>query len=312
MSKLIKNIAFLGKISLILVLLVTIADLILGGSIFSMLTLNVKEVIEGSQYWRLFTYAFVIDDLPSAFIFIATFIFLLPQLQEDIPKQIIVPLSLVLILFQGISFTVWFWGTGTIYSGMDGLSVFYLTLASLLLPNARIYFAGRRLGKNLSVTAGIFIAWVLFSLLQFQSSVNPSTFLTNSLASLLFGFCFAALLYLNLRLLTNYFKKDIIRARESRALGDEFDDEDMISSMDYSPSTYTESKQSARYRISKGAAAPIQEQVNEPDLAVDITTDFSNSDEAKLNNLLEKISEHGSESLNEQEKLALELLSRKL
>jgi|GEM_PF-5396494 len=300
MRRVLQDTAILGKVALGLVLLVTLFDLFTQGSVFQLISLDTTVVSSARELWRLFTFPFAIESFSSAFLFVAVFLFILPQLQNLIPKQIIVPLSFILVLFQGIILTLVFWEVPFEYRGMDGISLFFLTLTALLLPRSRIFILGRSIGNNINLSAFIFVVWVAAKMIGFEMSETRHDDIIETMSSIIFGLGFSSIMYFNLRAMKYYIRKrrqdpiDIPKMSPSKL--------QKVYADNLSPTVATVSE-----RISHIEEA-------EESLMSQISSEksFTSSDEELMNTLLEKIHHDGEKSLSEDEKQTLLMLSKKI
>lgn len=117
-----------SKLFLWSVLIVYFANYLLAGSLFPYLSLDIPSITDNSEFWRIFTFPFVSENIEGIILFIITFYFIAPRLEAYLLKSSMPLLTLLIISLQGLLTTVVFWDMAYSFSGMEGVSFFNLTL----------------------------------------------------------------------------------------------------------------------------------------------------------------------------------------
>ncbi len=303
MKRFFKDTAILGKIAFTILLLATIVDIFMQGGFFPLLALDTSLTSRGEELWRLITYPFVMDDVASLFLFIAVFIFWLPQLRGNIPKQIVAPLSLILVLMQSVMVTLLFWETKFIYSGLEGISLFYLFLAVLMVPKSRVFILGKYIGRSLNFGVFVLLGWIGFNLLTLEMQGNTIT--QGGVApfiALIFGLVTSLSVYGNIRLVNSLAQRRLSNSENAPRTTSA-----MMKKV-YAQNIASES-------VLQQKSQPEKEEDEEAESLVtqiNASSAFTSSDEDVLNSLLDKINIHGEKSLSDDERQSLLILSKKI
>lgn len=305
MSKLIKGTALFGKFALLLMLAAMAGDIIMQGELFPLLEINSTILAQGKELWRLFTFPFAMDSVPSAFLFVFVFLVMLPQLSGSIPKQLIVPISMLLVSFQSIVFSLVFWDTPFLYRGMDGASIFYLVFMAMIMPQERIFIMGRRLGKVFHITALVFVVWVSAKLISIELVDNRHMEVLRTISSVMFGFIAASLVYA----VVKGFHFFVERKEAAFNAVPTIPPEKLQQVYAENFSATTETKARTKSVRERDFTSPVQVSLFDQ---ISQDTEFTQNDEMIMDMILDKISQAGKESLNKDEKDTLLYLSQKL
>jgi membrane associated rhomboid family serine protease len=303
MKRFIKGTAILGKVALLLLLGALAADILMDGAFFDMIKLDTLLVSQGQEMWRLVTYPFAMESVMSSILFAAVFLVFLPQLDKSLPKQLIVPISLILLIFQSLVYTLVFWDRGLVYGGMDGLSIYFLTLLILSMPNERLFIFGRRFGKVLHICSLLFVSWVATNLISLEFAINREQELLNLVSSVVFGVSTAGLTYSIIRGFHYYIERKEASLRAVPTISPEKLQE--VYAENYTNPTGIGAVMKSREKEPVPMPLSLIEQISPKGK-------FTEGDEDIMNTILDKISLHGEESLNEDERQSLLLLSKKI
>lgn len=118
--------------------IVSILDIVFKFGFEKTLSLNPIIISQNGSFWKIFTYPLIDSSIISIFILgLVSFIFL-PQILKSFSKIHFLILTVILILFQGLSQIVIFWGKDVTFSGYTSFSSFIMVLTVLSYPKVQL------------------------------------------------------------------------------------------------------------------------------------------------------------------------------
>ena len=273
---------------LILSFAAIVVNFLTNNMLFNKLCLQPSLVITNFEVWRLFTYTF----LPGTFEGILISVFALGFISFNIENKfnkIAFPLILILLMcLQGTLFSLFFWKSNRVFSGMEGISLFIITLYILLeFPNKTRQFKTHAY-SSVVFTGLITILWFVSVMLHHSFRPNEEA-LSSSITSGSFGISAGLFIFLQIKL-TQYFRQKKFKA-----------------SVPTYPVPEPEELSMAHKHKKEQYGTPkyYPDENYYPDSEEVYTED-------RLNEILDKINERGKESLSPEELRYLRDYSRKL
>ncbi len=120
------------------------------------------DFFAGNDYWKAITYLLIQPDAGSLFLTIFTFMLVSPFLENLLTSKYYAKLLLVFSLFQGIAVPLFFFLAKQyqiVITGADGLSIFVLTLFTLLNPGYSVAIGKYKIRTGL-LTTTTFMTWL--------------------------------------------------------------------------------------------------------------------------------------------------------
>lgn len=270
-----------GKYSLsqkigILTLLLYGIDFLFDGKISSNLVLNTSLVINNFEFWRLFTFPFTYSGTESIFLFAFAFLYVSPKVETAIRNKFYHLILFLLVCLEGTIFTIIFSSQAGILAGTTGISFFILSIFVMLNLNRRFMIYRKKPVRLILLTSAAAMIWLgAISLRAFVFDTQPAYV---ELASAGFGLFSAILIFTQILLLTNNRKSGKMPKPERFTVPEP---------EEYSHAFISGAEQ-RKYYNREMDDYPLYEP--ETDLSED-----------RLNEILDKINEHGKESLTKEE-----------
>jgi len=172
--------------------LVYFINFFVDGRLSNFFELNPFMILEHNEFWRLFTFPLVYTDVSSYLVFLVSFIYFAPRLENLLSKQFFLSIFGVLIVLQGLFSLLAFWGNASAPNGMESISVFVLIL-SAFLDKDNTFSAFNRLFAGWVPAVIALSAWLIFKVSEFQilGIDNPSFVVF----AMLFGLLSSSFLY---------------------------------------------------------------------------------------------------------------------
>ncbi len=281
----------------------------LPAGITSSLSLIPSKVIGNLEFWRIFTFPLAAPDLPSILLFAFVMIAILPYLAMLIRRKDLVLLSGLIILLQGMLFSVIFSDTNYTFSGNDGLSFYYIFLYAGFRFYPKFSKMKYHSSKITLITLLVVLAWSSLAILnsdfnlgtnyinsQLNTGLNYSPELFESLASAVFG--------INLGIISYFMIRAGMQKRKRKLFEQKLHN-------------YQENQEEAQniyeFVMSHTEHLSRKNNSNTNDDILGSTSYYEfNADEDTLNQILDKISGKGQESLTYNERRYLEDYSKHL
>lgn len=250
-----------------------LVDVILNNKISYDFELIPDKIFALNELWRLFTYPFTYYTIESSLLFLFTALLLIPFLETKFRKTTIGLLFFLVILLQGILFSIIFKGNDFILKGTDGISFFIITL--YLKNNLSLKQFQK---KQKIIHLNVFVILISLSWLAtifIHSKFIEYEILIPSLFSLFFGISTGLLfdLIVKVKYIITSFKKSQI-TMETVSYEEEF----MLAEI---------SKHTKR------------QQYNQIDNNIEFDSDYFSED--RLNQILDKINTEGKQALTDEE-----------
>ncbi len=279
------------RILLLLAIVYATNTLVLRGALTSFMELTPSEMLQRSEYWRMFTYPFAITGFWSIISASMILYFFAPEVEHILSaRRFVIALSLFVVV-HGMIYTPLMMASNLPLTGPEAAALFILTLYTFLYPSGEISLFGLFSVRATTMLAFIICASLLAPLLS--PPLHPVAFIhvfADELFGVFTGFIFAYL----------YFGR-----------GAERDFYPIFSSQ--------QQKQAAPRRTSPSTASvgyPTMHSQSADDQPVAITlpepSDDTELDEDHLNAILDKISEKGQASLTASERKFLQDYASKL
>lgn len=272
---------------LFIVLLCYCANYFTGGIANQYLELIPAKVWSNFELWRLISYPLAIPGLESILLFSFSFYFVASKI-ESLFNEKIFPLFIgLMVLFQGIFVSLAFRDSSVLFSGADGISFLMIFLYVLLSFNSKSIPNWYRPARTVTFSLLIGVLWV--SVLMYRSDISNSNVVVASAFNALFGMFFAVITFLKIR-------SEIIIRKKSK----------IENQLPYIIPTPEELKYALMGEIRKKQFNSLEDEYNYP-----IADEF-HPDEDRLNEILDKISEYGKDSLTISEIKYLENYSNSI
>lgn len=240
------------------------------------------------EFWRLITFPLGLTSITS-FILISYVIFvIIPQLKTVLKGKDIALLSILIVFLQGIVFSLLFRDNNYIFSGTDGLSFFliFLFVGFRFYPNfgKHQYFPS----KISLVTLLMVLLWSSMVVFSSGNLYNKEVF--SQISSAVFG--------INMGIFAYFLIKAEMLKRKRKLLQ---------SKLDKAKAIENELPKLYEYAISQYAQASMKQNSSNSDETFGNTSYYEfHADEDTLNQILDKISINGQDSLTYNERRFLE------
>ncbi|MDX9790191.1 MAG: rhomboid family intramembrane serine protease [Candidatus Kapabacteria bacterium] len=286
--------SFFSKIFLLVVGVVYFLNYIYSNTLPDLLSLAPQEVIKNLSLWKLVSFPFAPGGLESVLLFALVFYFISPKLESYI-EGLRYPLWLFLLtLLQGCILTLVFINSNVIIAGMDGMSFYVMIVYALLKSRDKIRFLNFPPMPVIAFSMLLGFLWFGMNLVNFSTSGNESLFFS-AVGSSLFGITAGLIHYLQIRL----------SGLDSVKTGRIDNDQELKLP---SPEELSMAH-STNIRARKIYNAVRQDYLDEENY---LLSDDMSENEDKLNEILDKISVSGEDSLNSFEKRFLHEYSKRL
>lgn len=292
------KILFSHKI-LVLLLLIYGIDFLTHGFISSKAGLNPFLIFEKHEFWRLFTFPLSYFSLSNVLLLVLSVIYICPLIEGHIFRNIFPILTALIILLYGIVFVLFFWQKNIFVGGNEGMLLFCNFLALFFFYDKKITFLSFYWKVILIVPVFIFF-WLIIYILGFAVN-NQFEKLNIAFFSMGFGLFSSLLVFFQYRLISKLIQT------KSRISNKEITNED---DKYYDVSNFPDGEL-VQYKLSKNLGINEYENTERSQYEQKYNINFEFSED-KLNEILDKISEFGSESLTQVERKFLEDYSKQL
>ncbi|ROL61676.1 hypothetical protein D9V86_04575 [Bacteroidetes/Chlorobi group bacterium ChocPot_Mid] len=175
-----------------------LVDLVVGGKLGFLLSLTPNLVYQKSEVWRLLTYPLSFNTVEGILISIFIFLVLAPKL-EKIYHGFLYPIILLSIIFlQGILFAIFSWNSFYPLKGLEGISIFIITLFTLLNIRGKLIFFNKFYINTPIFSLGLVISWILTTFVH-SLLLENFNIIFSSIFSLIFGVSAGMFAYLHIR-----------------------------------------------------------------------------------------------------------------
>lgn len=195
-----------SKVLLLAAGLVFALNLIIGNSVSESIALNPNYIIGHWQLWRLLTFPFAAVSAESVLLFAIVFVFIGRRLEEMLNKMLFPVLLFFVSILQGLVLTLVFWNQNIFVGGMEGISIFALSLFTFLKPKEKISLLNY---KAVSFSLFLFALWSFVKVYDFYHYHDVSAALS-SVAVSVFGISSGFITYLQIKLIQ---KKMALRSK---------------------------------------------------------------------------------------------------
>lgn len=293
MSRRTKNSVF-SKLFLLITGIVYFVGYIFSNVLPDLLALNPQEVVKNLSLWKLVSFPFSPGGIESVVLFAFVFYFISSKLETFI-DGLRYPLWLFLLtLLQGCILTLLFINSNVSITGMDGISFYVLVVYSLLRTKDRIYFLNFPPMPILAFSMLLGFVWFGLKLVNFSTTGNDSAFLS-AISSSLFGITAGLIHYLQIRLSgVNPTSNKEYRNNEFRIPP---------------PEELSVAHSANAARLRKYYQSNRNEYYDEDEY---LLSEDMEENEDKLNEILDKITLNGKDSLNNLEQRFLTEYSKRL
>ncbi|MBX3044950.1 MAG: rhomboid family intramembrane serine protease [Candidatus Kapabacteria bacterium] len=259
------------------------------------LSLSPQEVLKNLSLWKLVTFPFAPGGLESVALFAFVFYFISSKLESYI-EGLKYPLWLfMLTLLQGCILTLVFINSNVVIAGMDGISFYVLVVYALLRSKDKINFLNFPPMPIIAFSLLLGFLWFGLKLVNFSTTGNDSAFFS-AIGSSLFGITAGLIHYLQIRLSG--------LSSLHRGISREHPDIKLPSPEELSIAHSTSNPRMRKYYQSSRYDQPDEEEY--------LLSNDMDENEDKLNQILDKISLSGKDSLTTLERRFLTEYSKRL
>lgn len=274
---------------MITILLSSIVDIVTGYQLTEILQLNTQRVTVNSEFWRLFTYPFTFLNIESLTLAIIAFGIFSPKIERKY-KNFMLPIMLFLLSVMHSTVFNWlFMFDNQSMGGSEGLSIFVLSFFFLNNPKAKVKIMNMAPFSARNLILGIFTIWAMVIFFKISNQENHQALNSTIFGSL--GLVNALVLYLQIKLVDRYRNKK------------------------YQQHTFFEQEELTKIEKDELSLALIASQQKKFNQRKDERFVISSDpllNEERANELLDKISLNGYESLDPSEVRFLEDYSNNL
>lgn len=173
-------------------------DLFVKDKFSFLVSLTPKLVYQKSEVWRLFTYPLAYNTVEGLLISIFIFIVLAPKLEKIYHGLLYPAILLSAIFLQGILYTIFSWNSFYPLKGIDGISIFIITLFTLLNMRGKLIFFNRFYISTPIFSLGLVISWIFTAFIHSLLFENFNI-IFSCIFSLIFGVSAGMFAYLHIR-----------------------------------------------------------------------------------------------------------------
>lgn len=179
--------------------LIYLVNFLMDGRLDGVLGLVPSAVFEKMEFWRIVTFPFSYGSFEGVMLFAVVFYFFGSKVEQLLPKGILPALLILLIAMQGIAMNLIFWNSSYSIAGMEGIAIFSLTLFTLTHYRARVKFLSFPSFRGSAAVLLIFSAWILAKAVNSLLFGNSVIYIAT--ANIGFGFFTAMLIHFQIRFL---------------------------------------------------------------------------------------------------------------
>lgn len=282
----------ISHLFLILILIFSVLDVITGYQLVALFELNTLKVSVNSEFWRLFSYPLSYFSIESLALATVAFGIFSPKI-EELHKSFMLPIMLLLLAVMHSTIFNWiFMFEDKAMSGSEGLSVFILSFFFLNNPRAKFKLIGLPLLSARNVILGIFTMWSMIIFYKSYNLNDPAAINSAVFGSL--GIMNALVLHAQIKIVDRYRAKKIEKEHV-------FFEEEELTKIE-------------RDELSMALIASQQKRFNQKQEKEEVysISDNAYENEELANQILDKISKSGYDSLNKNELKFLEDYSNNL
>lgn len=288
-----RNINLFSKNLLFFTGSIYILNYLLKGLLSEIFLFDPVAITKDFEYWRFLTYPFSTGTMEGVLLFALSFYVISTKLEEVFKKSYYPLLLLLLITLQSIVFTLVYIFTGIQInvSGMEGISLFVLTLFVLLRPNEKVAFLNFPILSTTVFSLMLFFVWA--GLKYYNITINNEPETASAIAVSIYGIGGAVIMFLQIRALQILIRRRIKEKKsEAKVLKQEEEPSYAFMSQNKLKNYYQESDSNDEYDI--------------------VLSDNPEENEQILNGILDKINNFGSDAISNPEKRFLEEYSKSL
>lgn len=293
-----RNISLISKTFLLIAGSVYILNYLLKGFLAELFYFDPTLITNGNfEYWRLFSYPFATGTMEGVLLFSLTFYIVAPKLENILQKRSFYPILLFLLVsFQSFIFSViyMYFDLQIQISGMEGVSIFILSLYILLKPNDKVGILNFPIMSTTMLSILIFLIWA--GLKYYNITVNYEPITESAIAVSGFG------------IISSFIVFSVIKIFESikiRQLKEKKDDVKQ-----------SKEKQEEKFSYAMTSRSNVKKYYQEKEMLEDvdelILSDDPQENEQILNDILDKINIHGKDSITTTEEKFLREYSKLL
>jgi hypothetical protein len=291
--KLYQQAPLFSQLFMIVVLMFFVLNIFSKGALSSVFSLRPYEVIDTIQWWRIFTFPLATSSIESISLLLISMGLFAPALEVSLSTRWFSLSVLGLFALQGLLFTLTFGyiDDRAMLTGADSLSFFIMASYTFIIPHRSIQLWKDKEVHGLSLV--IAITALAFFVSSFYAVRSTEHYFNGALSSA-FG-------VLGAIVLTAIVHRRLRAIRKQTAFADQ----------DYYEYKHRPQQENESELVETGAPStsstpriPVQQQFTHT-LPVE-------SDEERMNRLLDKIFDEGQESLTSEERLFLDEYSRRI
>lgn len=260
-------------------------DILMSGQLTGLFLLDPKLVIESTEFWRVLTYPLAFDNIGSFFLFTVAMAIFSPRIEQLYSSFTIPVVTVLLIVLHGTVLTLVNLDANHIIKGTDGISFFMFSAFLLSSPRSKIVIPNFKSVKSSRLISFLVITWLFIGLGRML--LDPEYYFWSNAELAGFGIINGLLLHYQLKFFKRFKSK---YEEEPYHAPDDESEPELISVDEFRRMNEYAKKQDEQYVLS-----------NNP-----------YSDEDRMNEILDKISEFGMDSLSPYEQLFLEEYSKNL
>jgi membrane associated rhomboid family serine protease len=273
----------LSKTILIFVGIFYLLNLFVGAKLSNLLVLSPAIMIHEFEFWRIFTFPLTPGYFEGVLLFFAAFYFFAPKIEEFLRKGIFPIFILLLVCLHGLLHTIVFWESQVQIAGFEGISIFILALFTLQYPRQRIKLWIFPSFKAVLLTVLLITIWSGIKSIRIAAGADEVLIQAGTAAG--FGIIGGIMIYFQILLI----QRLLFRRKPKLEIPQP---EELKLAM-----------------MAEKKAHAFQNAASDDFESIDSNIELS---EEKLNSILDKIFEHGSESLSPDEIKFLEEYSKRI
>jgi hypothetical protein len=276
--------------------IISLIDIVFKLGFDQVLALNPLMIQSHSEVWRIFTFPLIDSSIISIFILGIAILYFIPQLTQYFTKFHLATLLLLLLLLQGAMQFLIFWGRDISFGGFTSIASFILVLTATIYPRAKFSLSSNLKLNNLHIILLLFLIYFTSGIEKMWTGDSSEAIAFLFPIFLGIGTAFSVVVQIFI------FKKYFLPKRQARSFAE-----------------IAELLTHARESMRKLETSLVDETVgatgHQTDKRGQYSLDLSDDPEENENNLnyiLDKIIDHGQDSLTNEEAQFLQKFSRNL
>lgn len=182
--------------------LIYIVNFLMDGRLAGIFSLIPSSVFTKMEFWRIFTFPFAPGTAEGIILFAVVFYFFGSKVEQLLPRGIMPAIIMLLITMQGIALNLIFWKSSVMLSGMEGIAIFSLSMFTFNHFRSRVKFLSFPSFRGSAGVLLVISCWILAKSVNFL--LYGDQVIYSAAAHAGFGFISALLVHLQIKFINKY------------------------------------------------------------------------------------------------------------